>query len=137
MTRITFNKSILLFENDMESAELVTHIFEKRGFSVYVRKTVDNYVHDLANFQPAVVLLDLRIPSMGGEIVCRNIKMAYDMPVILFSSDYDIKEISRRAKADDYVQKPYRLAELIKVVEEQYDKVVNGTKEYNKRSPGE
>lgn len=79
---------MLVFEDDKESANLINYIFEKRGYAVSVSGVVDNYINDIAVRQPNVILLDLRIPTFGGEIICRNIKMSYEIPVILYSADF-------------------------------------------------
>lgn len=127
-------KRLLVFEDDEESATLIRYIFEKRGYIVSVKGVVDNYINDIAAHHPHVILLDLRIPELGGEIVCRNIKMAYDIPVVLYSADFHLPEIGARAKADDWVSKPFKMEGIFQAVERQYYKVVNEGEENIKSS---
>ena len=127
-------KRLLIYEDDEESAGLIRHIFERKGYTVFLKPVVDNYEFDIAAHQPHVILLDLRIPSIGGEIVCRNIKEGYDMPVILYSADYHLPEISKKAKADDWIRKPFRIEDIFQSVDKQYHLVVDESKENIKSS---
>lgn len=118
-------KNLLVFEDDKDCADLVKHIFKKKGYNVSLKYVVDNYVQDIAFHQPHVILLDLRIPSIGGEIICRNIKEAYDIPVVMYSADHDLPDIAERANADDWVRKPFKLADIYEAVEAQFQKLTD------------
>ncbi|MFG6286047.1 response regulator [Actinotignum schaalii] len=65
--------------------------------------------------RPDVVLLDLMLPGMSGEEVCRRIRATSDVPIIMLTAkDSEIdKVVGLEVGADDYVTKPYSYRELV------------------------
>jgi two-component system KDP operon response regulator KdpE len=66
-----------------------------------------------ASARPDLVVLDLALPDMEGEDVCRDIRLWSRMPIIVLSArdSEDEKVKLLRAGADDYVTKPFGLRE--------------------------
>ncbi|HEV2426645.1 MAG TPA: response regulator transcription factor, partial [Acidimicrobiales bacterium] len=62
-----------------------------------------------------VVLLDLMLPKVSGLDVCRQIRSASDVPIIVLSAKGEEVDMVLLLElgADDYVTKPYRLRELV------------------------
>ncbi|MDQ6762320.1 MAG: response regulator, partial [Bacteroidota bacterium] len=66
------------------------------------------------------IFMDLWIPTIGGEKAVMLLKentATKNIPVILFSANGEIKQISHRIKADGYLEKPFgisRFREIIK-----------------------
>ena len=67
-----------------------------------------------AGVRPDVVLLDLGLPDMDGQEVCRRIRAASDVPIIVVSArgDETDRVIALELGADDYLTKPYGMREL-------------------------
>lgn len=70
-------------------------------------------------FQPDLVLLDLNMPYISGWEVCRQIKAARPVPVVIFSVRDEEGDIARgfAAGADDYLIKPFELPDLLQRIE--------------------
>ena len=64
--------------------------------------------------RPDVVLLDLGLPDLDGQEVCRRIRAASDVPIIVVSArgDETDRVIALELGADDYLTKPYGMREL-------------------------
>ena len=65
--------------------------------------------------QPDLVLLDVLMPGMDGYEVCRRLRRVADVPIVMVSALRNEDEIVRglEAGADDYVTKPFGVAELV------------------------
>jgi len=69
------------------------------------------------------VILDIRISGSGrnGADICAKIKSqpeTQDLPVIMISSEDNLKEISEQCKANGYIKKPFEVSNLIAKVNE-------------------
>ncbi|MES2171019.1 MAG: response regulator transcription factor [Actinomycetota bacterium] len=64
---------------------------------------------------PALVLLDLGLPDADGTDLCRELRSAYDIPIIIVSarSDEVDRVIALELGADDYLVKPFGIRELV------------------------
>ena len=108
-------KHILLIEDESGIAEPLVYQLEKSGYSVAWsvdgRDGVDRFTREGAD----LVLLDLMLPGMAGEDVCREIRKASDVPVIMLTAKDDEvdKIVGLEIGADDYVTKPFSTRELI------------------------
>jgi len=114
-------KSILVYEDDRELSELCLTLLGGPNRHVEVLHNCDNIISDIEQFKPDLILMDLWIPLMGGEkatAVMKNNRDTKHIPIILFSANPAIEEICKRVKADGYLQKPFDIATLRRVVEE-------------------
>ena len=106
---------ILVVEDEGSLAESVRYNLEREGFAVSVaadgRRALDRFRAEL----PSLVILDLMLPELSGLDVCRAIRAASDVPIIIVTakdSETD-KVIGLELGADDYVTKPFSVRELI------------------------
>lgn len=103
---------LLVVEDDKSIAEPLVAGLERQGFAVtWVRTGADALNatgHDL-------VLLDLGLPDLDGEVVCRRLRERSDVPIVVVTARSD--EIERvtllEMGADDYVVKPFGFRELV------------------------
>lgn len=112
-------KCILIFDDDAETLAVSKMILEQQNFRVEVRSLCDDIVRDVTNVRPALILIDLWMPEIGGEkaveLMKRNSSTSH-LPVILFSANDEIEEICRRCGADGYLKKPFSISELLDVI---------------------
>lgn len=92
-------------------------MLEKSGYEVAHALTAEHAFVLLQKDPPDLVLLDLLLPGMQGEDLCKKIKSddrLKNIPVILFTAISDnIQRIAREVGAQDYVKKPFDIAELL------------------------
>lgn len=107
--------TILLIEDETEIAELLSLYFEKEGFRMVHATDGEAGLKRLEERLPRVVLLDVGLPGIDGMEVCRRIRAASDVPVIMLTArDTEIdKVVGLEIGADDYVTKPFSPRELV------------------------
>src|SRR5205823_5063901 len=107
---------ILVVEDDRAVQKALRRLFESEGYAV---ESAFDGVAGLGAFRsctPAAVVLDLRLPKMSGQDVCRQIKdRAPSLPIIVLSATSDVvdKVLLLEMGADDYVTKPFSPRELL------------------------
>jgi DNA-binding response OmpR family regulator len=100
--------SILLVEDDLRLAELVSRYLESNGFRVAVASRGDEVVATVGREPPDLVILDLGLPGEDGFTVCRQLRLLYTNPILILTArDSDIDHVlGLELGADDYVIKP-------------------------------
>jgi DNA-binding response OmpR family regulator len=103
---------LLLVEDDRAIATPLVSGLERQGFDVtWVRTGADALNADLGD----LVLLDLGLPDLDGQVVCRRIRDRSRVPIIVVTARSE--EVDRVALlemgADDYVVKPFGFRELV------------------------
>ena len=100
--------TILLVEDDQRLSDLMREYLTKQGLLVEVEYRGDTAVQRILNLQPDLVVLDLMLPGLDGLEVCRQIRPAYEGPILMLTArDEDVDQIvGLELGADDYVIKP-------------------------------
>jgi DNA-binding response OmpR family regulator len=108
-------KTVLLVEDDDGIATPLAGALRSDGYDV-VRVATGSAALHTAERGVAAVVLDLGLPDVDGVEVCRRLRARFpDVPVLLLTArttEADIV-VGLDAGADDYVTKPFRLAELL------------------------
>lgn len=117
---------ILMFEDDLEFAELLTHYLER--FNIEVVTYDDPYLglsSGISNYD--LIILDLGLPGMDGLDVCEKIVQYNDTPIIISSARHELqaKVSALGLGADDYLSKPYD-------PEEMYARILSLLRRYKK-----
>jgi DNA-binding response OmpR family regulator len=102
---------ILLVEDDRRLAEPLAIALRRAGFTVTHASTA---AAALTAPTPDIVLLDLSLPDRDGIEVCRMLRHRSETPIIILTARGDERDrvTGLRSGADDYVVKPFSLAEL-------------------------
>lgn len=115
------SKTLLVVEDDRMLQNLMVIYFQKAGFHVVTASTGKEAVDMFQQESPCFVILDLMLPEMSGEEVCRYIRETChsDVPIIMVTAKiHEHDRISGlRMGADDYVSKPFSPEELVARVE--------------------
>jgi DNA-binding response OmpR family regulator len=100
--------SILLVEDDLRLAELVSRYLESNGFTVNIASRGDEVIAAVEREPPDLVILDLGLPGEDGFTVCRQLRSSYTNPILILTArDSDIDHVlGLELGADDYVVKP-------------------------------
>lgn len=106
---------VLVVEDDAQIASLLTFELGRLGFSVRTVGTARQAFEAIATWRPAIMLLDLGLPDRDGQDVLRELRdRGNGVPVICVTArDQQMDRVGGlRAGADDYIVKPFDLAEL-------------------------
>jgi two-component system response regulator RegX3 len=106
---------VLLVEDEAGIAEALVYQLAREGYEVV---HADNGLTGLERFKndgADIVLLDLMLPGMSGEDVCKEIRRTSEVPIIMLTArDQDVdKIIGLELGADDYMTKPFNTRELL------------------------
>ncbi len=105
---------ILVVEDEARIAEVVQSYLEREGHMVVRAATGEDALDDFARRRPDLVVLDLGLPGMAGEDVCRRIRAASDVPIIMLTAKDGEEDLVKGLQlgADDYLTKPFSPREL-------------------------
>jgi DNA-binding response OmpR family regulator len=106
---------VLLAEDDPAISEPLARALRREGYEVDVRAD-GRAALEGANENPDLVVLDLGLPYVDGLEVCRRIRAdGRSVPVLILTARADEVDlvVGLDAGADDYVTKPFRLAEFL------------------------
>jgi two-component system response regulator MprA len=106
---------VLVVEDDEAIADVLRRTLRQEGHDV--RSAVDGReALGAANeFVPDLVILDLGLPGLDGIEVCRRLREASDVPILILTarSELDDRVVGLDAGADDYLVKPFERQELL------------------------
>lgn len=117
---------ILMIEDDLELAEILTEYLEQFDFEIITEDDPFKALSILKLEEFSLVILDLTLPGMDGLEVCEEIRKRQDIPIIISSARSDLSDKVQALElgADDYLPKPYDPRELearIHSVQRRYD----------------
>lgn len=109
-------EKILVIEDDRATRKALKQLFEPEGYAVVDAPDGAAGLAAFRALKPDFVILDLKIPQVGGQDVCREIrKDSPEVPMIILTGSAD--EVDRvlllELGADDYVTKPFSPKELM------------------------
>lgn len=108
---------ILLVEDDAELREIITDYFEAKGAGLYLiesARTGKEGLEKCIEEDYDLVLLDIMLPGVDGFSICRGLRRSSDVPIIFITAKDNEKDRLHGyyLGGDDYVTKPFSLAEL-------------------------
>jgi DNA-binding response OmpR family regulator len=105
---------ILVVEDEEKIADIVRGYLEKEGFDVFVAGTGQKAISMLKEGF-SLVILDLMLPDISGEDICRTIRNDSDLPIIMLTAKSEEEDRVRGLGigADDYVVKPFSPREVV------------------------
>ena len=108
-------KCVLVIEDDPNTANLVVLYLVNEGFNAIQANNGRTGLAMAEKRKPDLVILDLMLPEMDGWEVCRRLRKASDVPVIMLTArGEEIDRVSGLTLgADDYVVKPFSPRELV------------------------
>ncbi|MDP3266537.1 MAG: response regulator transcription factor [Sulfuricurvum sp.] len=121
--------TLLMIEDDLELAEILSEFLEQCGFKVTVEDDPFKALSILKLEKFDAVILDLTLPGMDGLEVCKAIRERQNIPIIISSARSDVSDKINALElgADDYLPKPYDPRELearLHSVLRRYDAIV-------------
>jgi two-component system response regulator RegX3 len=107
-------RAILLVEDEMSITEPLAEALRSEGFDTEVAGTVGEAL-ELARHDPDLVLLDVMLPDGSGFDVCRELRRASQVPIIMLTARGEEADrvVGLELGADDYVVKPFSAREVV------------------------
>ena len=101
--------SILLVEDDIRLAELVSRYLETHGCRVSIANRGNEVEAQVARDPPDLIILDLGLPDADGMNVCRQLRVHYSNPILILTArESDIDHVlGLELGADDFLTKPF------------------------------
>jgi two-component system, OmpR family, copper resistance phosphate regulon response regulator CusR len=127
---------ILIVEDETKTGQYLQQGLTESGFSaVHITNGLDA-VHEIAEGNYALIILDVMLPGLNGWEVLREIRrLGYSMPVLYLSAKDQVEDRVKGLElgADDYLVKPFSFAELLARVRTQLRRGSQETKEMTLR----
>ena len=109
---------ILLIDDEESICNLVRMHFQTEGYLVYTALDTEEAAQAFSH-DPDLILLDINLPETDGLEFCRRIRNHIDCPILFLTSRVTEQDkiTGLQAGGDDYITKPFSLAELTARVE--------------------
>lgn len=106
---------VLVVEDERNLREPLVYLLQKEGYDVIEAEDGNAAIENFQNLGADLILLDLMLPGLSGNEVCRAIRAESQVPIIMVTAkDTEIdKVVGLEIGADDYVTKPYSTRELL------------------------
>jgi len=106
---------ILIADDDPSILKLMTIYLKQAGYEPILASDGKEALSLVEAEDPALVILDIRMPGMNGFEVCRHIRASSDIPIIMLTISNQDEDVLQGLKsgADDYVTKPFSVEVLL------------------------
>ena len=107
--------SLLIVDDDSHAAKVLTSTLASRGYSVRIATDAESAMSSFRDCCPALIIADLEMPLVDGIELCRRVRRASNVPVIVVSSSSDSQSevTALDSGADDYIMKPFSTDKLL------------------------
>ncbi len=118
-------KTILVVDDEKPIIDILVYNLKKEGYNTLEATDGEMGLRIALDQKPNLILLDVMLPKMDGLTVCKRVKQAYNVPVLMISAkDEEIdKIVGLELGADDYITKPFSVRELMARVKANLRKV--------------
>ena len=113
-------RRILAIDDDLGVQDIFRIIFEREGYITEIKSDGADIFSNQYSI-PDIFLIDKQLSGSSGLDICRYLKSSKttkDIPVIMISASPDIGSDAITACADDYIEKPFEVAQLLKVIDQ-------------------
>ena len=106
---------VLVADDDINIVKLIKLYLEKEDFTVCTASNGTEALEMYKRENPSIIVLDIMMPELDGNGVCREIRKTSDVPIIMLTAKGETfdKVLSLELGADDYIVKPFEPKELI------------------------
>jgi DNA-binding NtrC family response regulator len=112
--------SVLVVEDDKVALDLLAEVLRQRGFEVRATETAENALAMIRERPAQVIVTDIRLASMDGLALLRELRSSAALVQVIVMTAFGSLETAVEAireGAFDYVSKPFRMDEMVKMVE--------------------
>ncbi len=109
-------KRILIVEDDLDILEIIEIVLREDNYEVAKSTTGKDIVELINNFEPSLILMDIRLGELDGRQICRELKngvLCINIPIILMSAHVVSTDIKNEVCAADFISKPFDIDDLL------------------------
>lgn len=109
---------ILIADDDDGIRDILRILLGKEGYELQLKANGNDLLANKFSL-PDLFLIDKQLPGVCGLDVCRHLKsqdLTRHIPVIMISAASDLATLSLEAGADNYMEKPFDLESLLKMI---------------------
>lgn len=109
------NEKILVIDDEFNLLQVVKDYLILESYQVYTANRGNKALELFHEVKPDFIILDLMLPDMSGEEICKLIRKESDVPILMLTakSSEDDKVTGLYIGADDYLTKPFSPRELV------------------------
>jgi two-component system KDP operon response regulator KdpE len=107
--------TLLLIDDEPQIRRVLQTTLFDAGYGVILAKNGQEGIDTVVREHPDLVLLDINLPDMSGFDACRLIRLSFAGPILILSVRNSVRDKidALDAGADDYIVKPFAMAELL------------------------
>ena len=115
-------RPVLVVEDDPALGRVIELVLRDAGYRVVAATDGREALERVTESLPGVVLLDMKMPVMDGWEFAGELRARYGhtVPIIMVTAAWNSQQRAQEIGADDYLDKPFDIDELVKVVERHY-----------------
>ncbi len=112
---------ILVIDDNQDILLMLKTMLTIKGYLVSVKDNIKELELSIKDLKPDVILMDMLLSGADGREVCKELRKntAFDhIPIVMISAHSHVQEECIEAGADYFMEKPFDMNTLIKIVEE-------------------
>ncbi|PKM53948.1 MAG: DNA-binding response regulator [Firmicutes bacterium HGW-Firmicutes-5] len=108
-------KNILVVEDEPKILEFISSYIRNSGYNPIIAENGQKALHLFNSESIDLILLDLMLPDLSGEEICKTIREKSNVPIIMITAKTDEESIivGLNMGADDYITKPFSPRQLV------------------------
>lgn len=109
------NEKILVVDDEINLLNVIKDYLLRESYEVYTTTRGNKAIEIFHEIEPDFIILDLMLPDISGEEICKQIRKESDVPILMLTakSSIDDKVTGLYIGADDYLTKPFSPRELV------------------------
>jgi DNA-binding response OmpR family regulator len=108
---------ILVIDDDREVSEIIRWVLENEGWSTDAAWDGEQGVAKATDREPSLVVLDMSLPKLSGDMVANHLHALYDdIPILVVTANGTASASAQKACAFGYLTKPFDLDALVSSV---------------------
>lgn len=109
------NEKILVVDDEENLLNVIKDYLLRESYQVYTANSGNKAIELFHEMKPDFIILDLMLPDISGEEICKHIRRESDVPILMLTakSSEDDKVTGLYIGADDYLTKPFSPKELV------------------------
>ncbi len=106
---VKFMAKIMIIEDDESIGIELKELLDSSGYQAIILQDFNNALNEILKVSPDLLLLDINIPYINGELLLQSLRKTSNIPVIMVTSKNSETDeaLSISYGADDYITKPY------------------------------